>query len=64
TSPQSHFTQRRVCSRATPQGRITLSERRLIVTENGARHEQELPDEAAVAAALQEHFGIRPLTAR
>ncbi|HSM56640.1 MAG TPA: arylamine N-acetyltransferase [Candidatus Sulfomarinibacteraceae bacterium] len=60
TSPQSHFTQRRVCSRATPDGRITLSERRLIITTNGARHEQELPDEAAVAAALEEHFGIRP----
>lgn len=60
TSPQSHFTQRRVCSRATPDGRITLSERRLITTSNGSRHEQQLPDEAAVAAALQEHFGILP----
>jgi len=26
TSPQSHFTRRRICSRATADGRVTLSE--------------------------------------
>lgn len=58
TSPESHFTQRRVCSRATPEGRVTLSEMRLITTSNGERHEQELEDEAAYAEALRNHFGI------
>ena len=58
TSPESHFTQRRVCSRATPEGRITLSGMRLITTRNGERHEQELEDEAAYAEALRTYFGI------
>jgi N-hydroxyarylamine O-acetyltransferase len=58
TSPESHFTQRRICTRATPDGRITLSDLRLITTTNGARHERQLPDEAAFAEALRTHFGI------
>ncbi|MBX3061134.1 MAG: arylamine N-acetyltransferase, partial [Anaerolineae bacterium] len=52
TSPESHFTQRRLCSRATPDGRLTLSGMRLITTRNGVRHEHELTDEEAYAAAL------------
>jgi N-hydroxyarylamine O-acetyltransferase len=58
TSSQSHFTQKRVCTRATPKGRITLSELRLITTENGERNEQILPDELEYAKALRQHFGI------
>ena len=58
TSPESHFTQRRICSRATPEGRVTLSEMRLITTRNGERHEQELADEAAYSEALRTYFGI------
>jgi arylamine N-acetyltransferase len=48
-----------VISRATETGRITLSERRLIVTSNGRRSETDLRDDAAVARALAEHFGMR-----
>ncbi|MGE5048518.1 MAG: arylamine N-acetyltransferase family protein [Deltaproteobacteria bacterium] len=59
TSPKSSFTQKTVISRATETGRITLSERRLIVTVNGKRSETGLADDAAVARALAEHFGIR-----
>jgi N-hydroxyarylamine O-acetyltransferase len=58
TSPQSHFTQQRVCSLATPQGRITLSDHRLIVTENGSRQEYDLEGEANFQRHLKEHFGI------
>ncbi len=58
TSPQSHFTQKRVCTRATPQGRITLSELRLINTESGERIEQTLQDEQEYAKVLRQHFGI------
>ena len=58
TSAQSHFTQKRVCTRATPKGRITLSELRLITTENGERNEQILPDEQEYAKVLRQHFGI------
>jgi N-hydroxyarylamine O-acetyltransferase len=58
SSPNSGFTKKRVCSRATPEGRITLSERTLIVTRDGQREERTLPDESAVRAALREYFGI------
>ena len=58
TAPESPFTRRRTCSRATPQGRITLSDGRLIVTERGERQERPLSGEDDYAAALREHFGI------
>ena len=58
TSAESHFTQKRVCTRATPQGRITLSELRLITRENGERNEQILQDEQEYARVLRQHFGI------
>lgn len=58
SSPQSHFTRQRVCSLATPQGRITLSDRRLIITENGHRQERDLENEDDFLRHLQEHFGI------
>jgi N-hydroxyarylamine O-acetyltransferase len=58
TSPQSHFTQKRVCSLATPDGRMTLSELRLIVTRGGVREERLLASEEERAAALRELFGV------
>ena len=58
TSPRSHFTQRRICSRATAEGRVTLSGMRLITTRHGERRERELRDEAEYAEALREYFGI------
>jgi N-hydroxyarylamine O-acetyltransferase len=58
TSPESHFTRGRVCSRLTPEGRVTLSGSRLITTRGGERVEQELAGEAERDAALLEHFRI------
>lgn len=59
TSPQSHFTRARICSKATPDGRITLSEMRLIKTTTGKeRQEQVLTNDEEYAAALRENFGI------
>jgi len=57
TSPESPFTRKRVCSRATPTGRITLSGTRLIITDHGRRQERELSEDEW-GRALQEHFGI------
>jgi N-hydroxyarylamine O-acetyltransferase len=57
TSPKSHFTRSLVCSLLTEKGRITLSGRTLTVTDAGSRHEEELPEDA-VLAAYREHFGI------
>jgi N-hydroxyarylamine O-acetyltransferase len=59
TSPQSPFTRKRVCSRATPEGRITLSEMRLITTSGDRREERPLKSEAEWRAALAYHFGVR-----
>jgi N-hydroxyarylamine O-acetyltransferase len=59
TSPRSHFTRSLICSRLTEEGgRVSLSGRRLIVTEGGQRTTSELADEAAVLAAYRCHFGI------
>ena len=58
TSPQSHFTQKRICSLATPEGRVTMSGMRLIVTRGGERVERELAGETECTAALRTHFRI------
>ncbi len=58
TSPQSSFTQKRVCSIATPAGRITLRDDRLIVTENGAKREEAIDNDEAWRAALRARFGM------
>jgi N-hydroxyarylamine O-acetyltransferase len=58
TSPESPFTRKRVCTLATSEGRITLSEDRLIITGNGERREQPIVDEEEHATALREYFGV------
>ena len=58
TSPQSHFTKARICSRLTHKGRITLSDMRFITTEGDARHERLLATQEEYADILREHFGI------
>jgi N-hydroxyarylamine O-acetyltransferase len=58
TSPESHFTQGRVCTRLTPEGRVTLSRLRLINTDADGRRERELSDGQEYAEALREHFGV------
>ena len=58
TSPDSPFPRRRVCTRLTPQGRISLIEHRLITVDAGTRTERELADDAAYRDALRTHFGI------
>jgi N-hydroxyarylamine O-acetyltransferase len=58
TSPESSFTRRRVCSLATPGGRVTLSDRRLILTEEGRREERILTGDEQYLALLQERFGV------
>ncbi len=58
TSPESHFTQQRICSLATEEGRMTLSGMRLIITRGGERQERELENEKEYAEVLRTHFGI------
>jgi N-hydroxyarylamine O-acetyltransferase len=58
TSPQSHFTQGRICTLPTAAGRMSLSELRLITTDHGERTERELSGEEEFSSLLREQFGI------
>jgi N-hydroxyarylamine O-acetyltransferase len=58
TSLESHFTQGRICTLATPEGRVTLSGMRLIETTPAGRMESEIGGEAEYAAALRARFGV------
>jgi N-hydroxyarylamine O-acetyltransferase len=58
TSPLSHFTQARICSRLTSRGRITLSDMSLITTEDGERREHTAATQEEYEELLREYFGI------
>jgi N-hydroxyarylamine O-acetyltransferase len=58
TAPESHFTQGRICTLATPEGRITLSGLRFIQRTPAGRTESELSGEAEYAATLRQRFGV------
>lgn len=58
TSPESGFTRNRICSLATPDGRLSLTGDRLIVTRGGERDEQPVESEGAWRHVLREVFGI------
>lgn len=58
TSPESHFTRKRLCSLARMDGRITLSDLRLITTKDGVRTERELAGEDEWRDVLRGEFGV------
>jgi N-hydroxyarylamine O-acetyltransferase len=58
TSPESHFTRNRICSRLTSDGRITIADRKLIVTAGGVKHERSFDSEDECVKAIKEEFGI------
>jgi N-hydroxyarylamine O-acetyltransferase len=58
TSPESPFTQKRVCTRATTSGRITVSGMKIIITDRREKQERELANHAEWLAALDENFGV------
>jgi len=57
-SPESHFTKSWICSRATPEGRITLANMRLIVTRGGSREEMQLSTPGDLRRCLREFLGV------
>jgi N-hydroxyarylamine O-acetyltransferase len=59
TAPESYFVQGRICSRATTDGRVSLTDDKLIVTRNGQREEMPIDGESDFIRALNEHFGIQ-----
>jgi N-hydroxyarylamine O-acetyltransferase len=58
TSPESHFTQGRICTLATPEGRVTLTGMRLIETTPAGRIESDLAGQTDYAATLRARFGV------
>lgn len=58
TSPESAFRRGLVCAAATPAGRLTLSDHRLIRTEAGERVETVLETDDDVLEAYRTLFGI------
>jgi N-hydroxyarylamine O-acetyltransferase len=60
TSPDSHFTQSLICSRATEDGRITLSDMRFITTSGTQRlrDEQTLSSREEYDRILRDQFGV------
>jgi N-hydroxyarylamine O-acetyltransferase len=59
TSPESHFTQRLICSRATSDGRVTIGGGTFIRTVDGERSEREVTGLNDELALLDEWFAIR-----
>ena len=58
TSPHSTFTQKRLATIASPQGRLTLLDNRLVETRGAERRERELTSEDEVLLCLRTRFGI------
>ncbi len=58
TSPKSSFTRGSIITRATPDGRVSLEDGRLILTKNGQRSERPLKDKEEYHALLKDHFDV------
>jgi len=58
TSLESHFTRQRICSLATSEGRVTLSDNKLTETHGGSRQETLLSGDQEWRAKLRELFGV------
>ena len=58
TSAESPFTRKRVCTIATAEGRVTLSDMKLIVTRGDRREEQVIESEHEWRDVLKSQFGV------
>ena len=58
TSPESHFTQGRICTLATPDGRVTSAVCGSSTPRPPAAQKANSPDETEYAAALRARFGV------
>jgi N-hydroxyarylamine O-acetyltransferase len=57
TSPESIFTKKRIISRLTDDGRISLDDEKLIITQKGKRSETPVSENER-SSLLKEHFGV------
>jgi N-hydroxyarylamine O-acetyltransferase len=58
TSSKSHFTQGRLISKLTPRGRVTLSDKKLIVTNDEQRREYKIKDSKQFTGLLRRYFHL------
>ena len=58
TSPASDFTRKKICSLATPEGRLTLTGDKFIITKKGAKEEQSVENQDVWRTILKEKFGV------
>ena len=61
TSPESSFTKSRLITRATAEGRITLTDTRLILTRGGEREERAVKGPDHFQTLCAEYFGVSAL---
>lgn len=61
TSPDSHFTRKKVCSLMTENGRKTLTDNKFIKTESGKKSERKVDSEAEFYKILEQEFKINPV---
>jgi len=57
-STESIFTQKMICTKTTENGRITLSDHKLITTIGNTKHEKLIMDEDELNKILEEKFDI------
>jgi N-hydroxyarylamine O-acetyltransferase len=58
TSPDSHFTRKRVCTLAAESGRITLTDDKLIITKDKIKYETPVERESSFKENLKKYFNI------
>lgn len=58
TSPNSTFTQKLICTKATPTGRMSLTNSKFIETQNGLKTEMEIKNEIEIKNYLKQKFEI------
>ncbi len=58
TSPRSHFRKGRLCTRLTPNGRLTLTDTKFIVTRGNKKVERPLKNPEEFGVLLRRRFGI------
>jgi N-hydroxyarylamine O-acetyltransferase len=59
TSPNSHFKKGRLCSKLTSDGRVTLTDRKLVVTRGSRRTERSVKSRKEFDRLLRKWFGIK-----
>jgi N-hydroxyarylamine O-acetyltransferase len=58
TSPDSHFTLKRICTLAAESGRITLTDDKLIITKDKIKYETPVEGESTFKENLKKYFNI------